>query len=430
MKALARRAALACAVAVTALGTLIGPASPASAAPASLTIPAGGSKTVEQSVDAPFLPPATDVVLVIDRTGSMAPAVGVLKRQIGHVMATLQSSWPDVRVGVVAYCDRDEQPFRLASQLGTSPTGAVAGLPMCHGGDLPEAQLDALWRIGGSGGAIAWRPGSNRIVAWVGDAPGHAVSGGHTEAGAIRSLRAVGARVVALSVGRDQLDSSGQASRIAGATGGKLLRGVSNGGVASRLLAGITSLDMTVAANADCDPGLTVRFAPAEKRVVGGSTAVFKETVEVAKDATPGKVLTCRIPFTIAGRDAGQTYTQTLKVTVGKEAEEPPPTDPPSDPPSETPTDPPSETPSETPTDLPSETPSETPAESPSPSDSPTPSDSATPSEPSSSEPSSPPPDQSSAPPSESASESTGPSGGESASLADGSSPNGPVPSS
>jgi hypothetical protein len=68
----------------------------------------------------------------------------------------------------------------------------------------------------------AWRTGSQRLVVWFGDAPGHTYS--TTQAGAIAALQAAGVTVIAFNAAGagGGIDGSGQASAIAAATGGSL----------------------------------------------------------------------------------------------------------------------------------------------------------------------------------------------------------------
>ena len=87
---------------------------------------------------------------------------------------------------------------------------AVTGISLCGGGDEPEAQLNALWEICEGGDSVSFRDGSSRIVVWFGDAPGHDPSLGHTEADATASLVDVEARVLAVSVGANRLDLTGE----------------------------------------------------------------------------------------------------------------------------------------------------------------------------------------------------------------------------
>ncbi len=284
------------------------------------TIAPGDSIKLMQSVDTPFVPHKPDIVLVIDRTGSMGPAITDVKSNIAHVVATIQATEPDAQFAAVAYCDSGEATPAFSTLSGLSANAsavidAVIEMPLCYGGDLPEAQLDALSRIGARGNAIDFRPNSNRIVAWFGDAPGH-LRGASLDA-AVSSLKEAKARVVAVSVGRNQLNITGQASRITQATGGTLLGGVASDNVAASLLQGVTSLPVEVTAKPECDPGLDVVATARTKTVDSGKAAMFDETVTVAESAAQGSTLTCRVTFRVDGKPMGSDYVQEISITVG-----------------------------------------------------------------------------------------------------------------
>jgi len=84
-----------------------------------------------------------------------------------------------------------------------------------------------------------WRTGSTRIVVWFGDAPGHDPSGGVTEATATASLVAGGIKVEAIDVGT--MNDTGQAGRIAAATGGAYYSGIDSSSIVAAITAAITS---------------------------------------------------------------------------------------------------------------------------------------------------------------------------------------------
>lgn len=286
-----------------------------------LTAAPGQTITLTQSVQAPFVPPRPDIVLVVDRTGSMGPAITDVKSKIAGVIAAVRASEPDARFAVAAYCDSGERTpaYQTIAPLSANASGvidAMIAMPLCFGGDAPEAQLEALYRVGGSGRAIGFRPQSQRIIAWFGDAPGH--SRLRSESAALRSLQAAHARVVAVSVGKNQLDASGQAGRITRATGGTLVSGVSPDQVAGAILQGITSLPVTVAAEATCDPGISVALTP-DQRIARGETATFSEKVQLAPEAVVGSSLSCLVRFTMDGVDLGPDFEQRIVVTVSSD---------------------------------------------------------------------------------------------------------------
>ena len=278
----------------------------------------GDSIAVTTTVTTPELPPTPDVVLLVDRTASMGDAIDNVKANIAEVIATVKASQPDAQFAVAQYCDFGEvaPAFTVEQDLtgdADSIVAAVDSATLCDGGDWHEAQLNALWEIGN--GAISFRPGSSRLVAWFGDAPGHDPSGGHTEADATALLEQAEARVLAVSVGDDRLDDSGQATRITTATGGSLLTGVASDQVAAKILEGLTNLEVSVAVDPSCDPGLSLVPEQVAQTVASGETATFVSTLQVDESAPRG-TLTCRIGFTLDGVPGGPGFVQTVHVDL------------------------------------------------------------------------------------------------------------------
>jgi hypothetical protein len=281
----------------------------------------GAVVSLTKTVTTPEIPPKPDIVLLADQTGSMGSALNNVKANMADIITTVKAAQPDAEFAVATYCDEGDPvaPFTLHQDLSSDTatvTAAVNGISLCYGGDTPEGQLNALWQIGDGGDAVSFRPDSSRIVAWFGDAPGHDPSVGHTEADATASLLGDDVRVLAVSVGANQLDQTGQATRITQATGGSLLTGVSTGQVAAKILEGLQNLPVEVAGAPACDPGLSVGLDPASQTVTSGTDAVFTETITVADDAEQGATLTCTVPFTLNGADGGPGFTQTVQIHV------------------------------------------------------------------------------------------------------------------
>ena len=277
---------------------------------------------VTKTVATPPIPPKPDIVLLADKTGSMGGELANVKANFSTIVSQVQAVQPDAHFAVATYCDFGEATpaFQLFTDLTGDPAAlnsAINSVNLCNGGDTPEAQLNALWQIGDGGDAVSFRPDSTRVVVWYGDNPGHDPSGGHTEADATQSLVDADAKVLAISTGAaNNLDGTGQATRITNATGGSLLTGVASSGVSDAILAGLRNLDVTVAGTPSCDPGLSIALAPASQTVQSGTDAVFDETITVAADAPQGATLHCSVPFTLNGADAGPAFTQTVSIDV------------------------------------------------------------------------------------------------------------------
>lgn len=318
------------ATAAVAAGALI--ASPALAlgagvSPSTVTqnVNPGNTIHVAKTVSTPTIPPKPDIVLVVDSTGSMDGAIGNVKTEMGNIVSTVQAAQPDAQFAVADYKDfppnsSDPYGFRVDTDLTASSAtaqAAVNSISAGGGGDTPESQLNALWQIGSGGNAITFRPGSSRIVVWFGDEYGHDPSNGHTLADAIASLQGVNARVLALSVGADQLDATGQATAITNATGGSLMTGIPTGGVSSAILSGLSNLPATVTASTTCDAGLSITFTPAlPQTVASGADLTLDEAITVAADAPQGSTLNCTTQFKINGADAGDAFKQTVAIKV------------------------------------------------------------------------------------------------------------------
>lgn len=280
----------------------------------------GASVTITKTVTTPEVLPQPDIVLMVDRTGSMGGAIDNVKTNMASIVSTVEAAQPDAQWAVASYCDVGEpDPFLLHSNLSddaAATVSAVNGISLCNGGDGPEDQLNALWQIGDGGDAVSFRPDSSRIVVWFGDAPGHDPSLGHSLADATTSLTDAGITALAVSVGANQLDASGQATSITDATGGTLYSGISAEDLSATILAGLTALPVEVGATSTCDTGLSATLDPATRSVTSGDDAVFEETITVASDATQGATLGCEVAFTINGMPGGDGFVQTVTVDV------------------------------------------------------------------------------------------------------------------
>jgi Integrin beta chain VWA domain len=228
-------------------------------------------ETVTVFVPKSAVPPKADVYLLADTTGSMFTIIGAVQSGIDTVINAFPGL--DVAWGVGNYKDfpiPGSSPYAFEHQLSpttdlTAVHNAVNTWSADFGSDTPEGQLYALTKIA-TDPAIGWRAGSKRILVWFGDAPGHdpictAISGAATditEGTATVALQNALITVVAVSTDtgtNGALDgdptaenfdygvctiggSPGQATRIAGATGGSHTTGVD----ATTIIATLTSL--------------------------------------------------------------------------------------------------------------------------------------------------------------------------------------------
>ncbi|MFY0570124.1 hypothetical protein ACN28E_40740 [Archangium lansingense] len=256
-----------------------------------------------------------DVYFLADTTGSMNTAIAAVKTGISAILAAVANLGADVQFGVGNYKDfpapvASEHPYAFQHQRSITAnskdiTDAINTWQTTAGRDTPEAQFYALDQVAEPpGGKVGWREEAQRLVVWFGDAAGHdpvckAISGlsyDITEKSVTDKLLAQKIVVLALSMDTNYrapagLDddpkttstgykskcgepagTSGQGTRIANATGGKLIQGVSAQGVVetitAQLRARITQID-------------NVRLVPA------GDTARFVRSMTPAQGHGP-----------------------------------------------------------------------------------------------------------------------------------------------
>jgi hypothetical protein len=289
----------------------------------------GESVTAEARVRTPVVPPRPEVVLLVDGTESMEPAIENVRENLGAITGAVREQQPDSRFAVAAYGDAEvdgDRAFQVLQGL-TYDVGevqhAVDRLTADRGShsDGPaEDWINALWQIGnGAGGATEFREGASPVVVLVGDASSHDPSAGHSLDDAVDVLSAAGVRVLGVDVETDIGDGldgdgtgdwgdepphePGQGTAVAEATGGSLFAGIDAGEVSATITAGLTNLPTTVGyETVACDPALSVTLDPSSQTVTSGETATFTETIEVADYAAQGSVLNCTVQFLLDGR--------------------------------------------------------------------------------------------------------------------------------
>jgi hypothetical protein len=215
-----------------------------SIAPTSVTktLGIGESYTVSKTVtvDKDSTAGKVDVFFLADTTGSMGPEIASVKAAASSILSTT-AGLGDLAFGVGEYRDTgDAFVYRLNQDITTSSAAAQTGInawSASGGGDFYEANMFALQSVANDS---SWRAGSERILVWFGDAPGHDPSaGGATEASATAALVANNISVQALDTG--SLNGTGQATRIAAATGGTYQSGVNSANIVAIINAAIAA---------------------------------------------------------------------------------------------------------------------------------------------------------------------------------------------
>ncbi|MEW1837212.1 vWA domain-containing protein [Nonomuraea angiospora] len=310
---------------VVAGAMLVAGAGTASAAPGvtpadvTLDLDLGESTTIAKTVSTPAIPPKPDIAFLIDTTGSMGGVISNVQTNANTILSNLASAQPDAQFAVAEYRDvsADATSFRVAQNLTANQTDVTNGLNSLvasGGGDFPEDGINGLFQV--ASGAVQFRPNSSRVVLLIGDAPSHDPSNGHTLANTISALQAAGITTLAFDL--FGLDSTGQATAITNATGGRLFSGINPSEVSDTILAALRNLPVTVTHQTrECDPNLSVSLTPDSRTVTSGDDATFTETVSVGAGAVPGSTITCKVDFLLNGV-LSPGFTETITEHVPK----------------------------------------------------------------------------------------------------------------
>lgn len=124
-----------------------------------------------------------DIMIILDVTGSMGNAIEGAKNSIIAFANQLNNSGMDVRIGVLPYDDyapSSDKKYNPRFLNLTTPEEAktyVTSLTAYGGGDIPENPYAAVLY---AATATAWRPGSQRHMILITDAPAHYKNDGTT----------------------------------------------------------------------------------------------------------------------------------------------------------------------------------------------------------------------------------------------------------
>jgi hypothetical protein len=248
--------------------------------------------SIAKTVHTPSIPAAAHICFLADTTGSMGTALASVQANIGTIVSAILADSPSAQFCAASYKDiGDTVPYSLDQGLTTNTTDLATGVATWSasgGGDTPEGQLNALTQLAAH---LKANPKTNatRFIVWFGDSSGHDPSNGATLASVEAALASSGIKVVAipLTCCGDGLDSTGQATAIAAATGGIVVPSADPSAVAAAIIAGLTSVPINVGLASNCSYPITTVFS--ENQIVpSGASPVFKETIAVAANAKPG----------------------------------------------------------------------------------------------------------------------------------------------
>jgi hypothetical protein len=290
MKLLAKSSARLAAIAAALLAPSIASAASLTPSDFSATIDVGETVTVEKTVTLDEGPAVgkVDVFFLADNTGSMGGIINAVKANAASVLSDIAGGDPrfagiDVGFGVGRYLGDPVEgvPPATAYQLQqaittdqSAATSAINGWFASGGGDLPEANFFALQQIATEGGPTnsgvstgqdtGWRENAVRVIVWFGDASSHTETVDQAEAiGDLTGNNVVVAAINTQSSGFG-IDTAGQASAIAAATGGTLANNVDTAGVVDAILdaveSAVSSIDLSFLTTGDTS-GLNVSFA-------------------------------------------------------------------------------------------------------------------------------------------------------------------------
>jgi hypothetical protein len=194
--------------------------------PAALSIVGAAGECFTESKSA-WLTPAivqADVLFAIDLSGSMTAEAEQLKANMADIVDRLGLVVSDLAFGLVSYRDYpwsgafstpcpydgtfalpDDWPYRLEQPITTDPAAiraAVDALPMA-GGDIDQpAAYNRMMFEAYSDPAVAWRPGSRRLLVNFGDALPH-------DCNVLECLGGTADQQRAIDLGRDGLPETG-----------------------------------------------------------------------------------------------------------------------------------------------------------------------------------------------------------------------------
>lgn len=290
---------------------LLGLARPAAAAdsfspnPVNLTLAAGQSASVAKTLHLDALPGKADIIIAIDTTGSMGPAIAQAKAEATQLVNDIQAQIPGARFAVVDFKDySDGAAVYVLKTPGFTPSAAavqaaINTMAPGGGGDFAEAYNRVFYEAYSDPALTSTRdPDAVQFLVVLGDAPPHDANqtvapacgdrpptdpAGST-ASVIAGLNAND--ITLLMIRYQNFIPLACYQQLAGATGGTAVNGGGGASLSSQIIAGIeaaaASIDeVRLVLSAGCPLGVT--FSPPNPPPYGPYTAPvdinFTETV-------------------------------------------------------------------------------------------------------------------------------------------------------
>lgn len=240
----------------------------AAVATASATSSSSSSSDESESDEAREFYDQIDVYFLVDLTIKVPGALEALQQFAEGIVEEIFGIAPSVRIGVGSYSDVEETfEFRKEVNLTDNQeevVDALVGFEFLVGSVGLESQLFALESIA-TDDEIGFRSESLKIIIWVGDSPAFEPLAEASEEATTTALVQLGAHVIAIDIGN--LDSTGEASRIVGATDGIFFK-VNDDGLFETVAVTVTSDDSSSQASASATGDVTFVSTSA-----GGNTA-------------------------------------------------------------------------------------------------------------------------------------------------------------
>jgi len=193
----------------------------AAVATASASSSSSSSSDESESDEAREFNDQIDVYFLVDLTIKVPGALDALQQFAEGIVEEIFGIAPSVRIGVGSYSDV-ETTFEFRKEVNLTDdqddvVDALVGLEFLVGSVGLESQLFALESVA-TDDEVGFRPESLKIIIWIGDSPAFEPLAEASEVATTDALVELGARVIAIDIGN--LDSTGEASRIVGATDG------------------------------------------------------------------------------------------------------------------------------------------------------------------------------------------------------------------
>lgn len=242
------------------------------------------NETITVTVPAGAAISKADVYLLADTTGSMGGPISAVRTGASEIVDGLIAELSDIdlKFGVGDFKDfpYDAYAFKHSVSITNDTAAVKAAIDNWYasgGGDGPEGQFYAYDQLAeNTGGSIGWRPDAKKILVVFGDAPAHdpicsAISGlsyDITEASVTAKLVDAGITFIGIStltgyssgmddnptlgggdyawVGCPEKGTPGQATRIADATGGVHMIGVSSANIVNTIKNLVTTAVTTI----------------------------------------------------------------------------------------------------------------------------------------------------------------------------------------